>query len=138
MFAPTVCNLIRVAFPTWILRSDLYYTPVDEQFNTCDITAVIRGEERDGFCDFVRIAHPSQGYVAQELILQLFASRCRAEAETYCKCVYRARADSVDSDLAIFQIDGPRTRERSYSEPWSHRKHSTPRFLWILRPKPSE
>jgi hypothetical protein len=36
----------------------LCLTPVYEQFDTDDKTAVIRREERDGICDFIRSAHP--------------------------------------------------------------------------------
>jgi hypothetical protein len=42
----------------------LCHASIDEQLSACDITAVIRRKERDGFRDFVRIAHPSQGHSA--------------------------------------------------------------------------
>ena len=51
------------------VRSDLCHTPIYEQFYTGDITAVIRRKERDGFCDFVRIAHPPYRHSAHEVCL---------------------------------------------------------------------
>jgi hypothetical protein len=41
-------------FLTWVVPSKLCLTPGDEQFNTCDKTTVIRGEERDG--SFMRVS----------------------------------------------------------------------------------
>ena len=52
--------------PTRVERSvrtsvlDLCLTAIDEQFDPGNKTAVIRGEEHDGFSDFVRIAQPPQ------------------------------------------------------------------------------
>ena len=120
------------------LPSDLSSTTIYEQFNACDKTAVISSEEQDGFCNFVRIAHPPHRYGAQEGRLHLLSLLSILEQATEARCVYRTRANSVDADLAVFQIDGPRTRERPYREPWSHCKHSTPGFLWMLRPKQLE
>ncbi|MFY9798196.1 MAG: hypothetical protein WAK17_06605 [Candidatus Nitrosopolaris sp.] len=56
-------------FPTLVVPSDLCLAPVDEQFNPCDKTAVIRGEEQDGFRDFVRTFHSSQRHGAHEALL---------------------------------------------------------------------
>ncbi len=50
---------------------DLCRTPIDEQFDTGDKTAVIRREERDGFSDFVRIAQPPHRHGAHEVRLEL-------------------------------------------------------------------
>jgi hypothetical protein len=60
---------------------DLCHTPIDEQFNSGDTTAIIRREERDGFGDFVRSAHPPQrygGYKARLELLKLFLTLCQA------------------------------------------------------------
>src|SRR6476646_5771311 len=96
-------------------NSDLCLTPIYEQFDTSDITAVIRREERDGFCHFVRTAHSPQWYGAQEGCLQLLALYLSLYHATGHRCVYRARTDSIDADLAMFQIYGPCTHKKSYS-----------------------
>jgi len=60
---------------------DLSSAPLYEQFNTGDITAIIRREERDGFRDFVRSAHPPQrygGYKARLELLKLFLTLYQA------------------------------------------------------------
>jgi hypothetical protein len=80
---------------------DLCCTPIDEQFDAGDITAVIRREERDGFRDFVRTSHPPHrhgGYNARhELLVRATGHRC----------LDRTRADGVDADLALFELDRP-------------------------------
>ena len=45
-------------FLTWAVPSKLCLTPGDEQFNTCDKTTVIRGEERAG--SFMRVSGKKQ------------------------------------------------------------------------------
>ena len=44
--------------------SDLCYAAIHEQFDTCDITAVIGCKEGDGFGDFIRSSHSPQRYGA--------------------------------------------------------------------------
>ena len=117
---------------------DLCPTPIDEQFDAGDITAVIRREEQHGFRDFVRTSHSTHrhaGYEARLYLLDLFLSLYRAIED---QRIDRARADRVDSDLAVFQVDRPGASERSYSRPYSHRKHYAPGFRWILRQKQLE
>src|SRR5215471_2869408 len=97
-------------------NSDLCYTPVYEQFNTCDVTAVIRCEERDGFCDFVRIAHPPQRYGVHDTrqqLLVLFVS-LRSSCSPGARRVDRTRTNGTDTDLALFKIDCPCACERPY------------------------
>ena len=84
-------------------------TPIDEQFDTGDKTAVIRREERDGCCDFVKAAHSSQRHGAHEVLLPVY------QATEHCR-VNRTRIDGVDADLALFQIDCPSTREGPYGD----------------------
>jgi hypothetical protein len=55
--------------PDNLIGSDLCYASIDEQFNTCDITAVIGCKEGDGFCDIIRSSHPFQGYSAQKVLV---------------------------------------------------------------------
>jgi hypothetical protein len=105
---------ILLLFVQKIAYLDLCHTPIYEQFDTGDITAVIRREERDGFRDFVRTSnstHRHAGYNARLELLGLFLSLCQA---IEARCVDRARADGVDSDLAVFQLDCPSASERSY------------------------
>jgi hypothetical protein len=47
---------------------DLSHTPIYEQFDTGNITAVVRPEEGDGFRDFVRIAHPPHRHAGHEAL----------------------------------------------------------------------
>ena len=61
--------IVMSRFATSVVPSDLRSAPVDEQFNPCDKTAVIRGEEQDGFRDFVRTFHSSQRHGAHEALL---------------------------------------------------------------------
>ena len=97
-------------------NSDLCYTSIDEQFDTGNITAVIRCEERDGFCDFVRIAHPPQRYGVHDTrqqLLVLFVS-LRSNCSPGARRVDRTRTNGIDTDLALFKIDCPSARERPY------------------------
>jgi hypothetical protein len=85
----------------------LCHTPIDEQFDSGNITAVIRREERDGFRDFVRTSHPPHrhgGYNARLELLYLFVTLCQAIEG---RCVDRTRTYGVDADLAVFQIYRP-------------------------------
>ena len=83
---------------------DLCHTSIYKQFDTGDITAVIRSEERDDFRDFVRTSHPPQwhgGYKARlELLNPFLTLRQTIEA----RCVDRTSTDGVDSDLAVFKL----------------------------------
>jgi hypothetical protein len=60
-------NFARPANIEGFLRFVLY--PIDEQFNTCDITAIIGCKEGDGFCDVIRSSHPLQGYGAKKVLV---------------------------------------------------------------------
>ena len=60
-----------------VIPSNLCYTAVDEQIDTCDITAVIGCKEGDGFCDFVWVAYPSKWYSAYKVL------------QAKCMCVRR-------------------------------------------------
>jgi hypothetical protein len=97
-----------------VVPSDLCLTSVDEQFNTCDITAVIGCKKGDGFCDLIRITHPTHRYGAQESRLHLLSLLSILERATEARCVGRTRTDGVDTDFAVFEVDRPRTRERPY------------------------
>ena len=64
---------------------------------------------------FRRNAHPSHrygGYKARLELLDLFFTLRQAIED---RRVDRTRADRVDSDLAVFQLDRPGASERSYS-----------------------
>ena len=83
------------------------HTPIDEQFDAGDITAVIRSEERDGFRDFVRTSHPTKWhgrYNARFELVKLFLTLREA---IEARCVNGTRADGVDTDLAVFQFYRP-------------------------------
>jgi hypothetical protein len=67
--------------PAVTKSSDLCPTPIHEQFDPGDITAVIRREEQHGLCDFVRTSHSTHrhaGYEARLYLLDLFLSLYRA------------------------------------------------------------
>src|SRR5512133_2444383 len=90
---------------------DLCHTPIDEQFNTGDITAVIRSEERDDVGYFVRTPHPPKryrGYKARLKLVDLFLT-LRQAIES--RCVDNTRTDGVDTDLTLFQLDRPSAGE---------------------------
>ncbi len=83
---------------------DLCHTPIDEQFDTGDITTIIRCEERGGFCNFIRTSHPPHrhsGYKTPLELLNLFLTLRQA---IEARCVDRTRTDGVDSDLAVFKL----------------------------------
>jgi hypothetical protein len=92
----------------------LCHTPINEQFNASDITAVIRCEEQDGFRDFVRTSHLPQRHHAHDARLELFDLFLTQSHATEYRRVYWTRTDSIDTDLAVFQIDRPGTCKRPY------------------------
>src|SRR6478609_3718309 len=110
----TIWSIIGMCYDVQEDHLDLCHTSIHEQFDASDITAVIRCEERDGFRDFVRTSHSTHrhaGYEARLYLLDLFLSLYRAIEDG---CVDRARADGVDTDLAVFQIDRPCASKRPY------------------------
>ena len=90
---------------------DLRHTPINEQFDAGEITAVIRREEQNDFRDFVRSSHPTQRYGGYYTRLELLKLFSRLHQATEARCVYWTRTDGVDTDLAAFQIDRPGARE---------------------------
>ena len=56
------CDDGRLAFPPSITGRflDLALTAVDEEFTAGDVTAFVRGEERDRFGDFIRGSRSAQ------------------------------------------------------------------------------
>ena len=71
-------------------------------------------EECGGFRDFVRASHSAHrhaGYEARLYLLALFLSLYRGTEDG---CVDRTRADGVDSDLALLQINCPCASERPH------------------------
>ncbi len=90
---------------------DLCLSPIDEQFDSGDETAVIRGKEQGSFRDFVRVAQPPQRHSGREERQDLLTLLLRLPQATEARCVDRTRTDGVDADLAGFQVDGPGARE---------------------------
>jgi hypothetical protein len=76
----TGSSRILLLFVQKITYLDLCHTPIYEQFYTCNITTIIRREERDSFGDFVRTSHSTHrhaGYNARLELLDLFLSLCQ-------------------------------------------------------------
>src|SRR5215471_15136589 len=95
--------------PNYFIGSDLRYAPIYKQFNTCDVTAVIGCKEGDGFCDLIGISDPTHWHtICKSLheLLELFLTHSHTPA-THHWCIYPARTYSINTDLAVFQINSP-------------------------------
>src|SRR5262245_19289343 len=87
---------------------------VDEQFNSRDITRVVRCEKYYRLCDLIGSAESPERNSARDHRLTLFPDfRRRSEQITQPRCVDGARADRVHPNAAFFQIGCPGPRKRS-------------------------
>ena len=76
---------------------------VDEELDPRDVTAVVGGEEGDGFCDLVRSPEPSHGDDIAEVGHALPANVTAAEEFLKGGGVDRSGAYNVDADTAVFR-----------------------------------
>src|SRR6202166_430267 len=91
--------------------SNLGHAAIDEEFDSIDEAAVIGSEEQDSLRNFIRDANASKrdygslgGYETRHLLFgqtKLVVTWCR----------YGAGADDIYTDLVVFQIDDPASRE---------------------------
>ena len=90
------------------------HAPVHEEFDTCDVAAVVRREEHGGFGDLVWVSHASERNSADEGSLdfpRLFSGL--GEAVLQARGVRGTWTEGVDADFALLQVEGPqRAKER--------------------------
>src|SRR6266568_3437434 len=92
----------------------LCQTPIDEQFDPGNKTAVIRGEEQHRFGNFIRCTHAAHRRFIQHMHLELLGLLLRVPYVVPERRVDHAWADGVDTDTATFQVERPGARERSH------------------------
>ncbi len=84
---------------------DLCHTSIYKQFDTCNITTVIRSKERDDFSDFVRTSHTPHRYAGHEAslyLLDLFLTLYHAIED---RCIDITRRPQTWKFLTMNMID---------------------------------
>jgi hypothetical protein len=95
---------------------DLYLceATVDEQIDTCDEAALLGCEKQYGGRDFLGATDASQRCRGSEPGAQFVGFGGSGNLTIDDRCVDRARADRIDTNTAVLELDGPRPRERAY------------------------
>src|ERR1700740_2699734 len=93
--------------------SDLRKTAVHKNFRPGDIAALIRCEKNHSLGYFIRPAKPAEWDRARDHLAPLLTCFTRCEQIIQAGRVDGARADRIDSNSAMLEIRGPRSRERT-------------------------
>src|SRR5579864_3555874 len=93
--------------------SDLRKTAVHKNFSPGDIAALIRCEKYHGPGHFIGLAKPAEWDRAGDHLAPLLTCFARCEQIVQAGRVDGARADRVDSNSAMLEIRGPRSRKRT-------------------------
>src|ERR1700691_1301757 len=91
--------------------SNLGHAVIDEEFNSIDKAAVVGSEEQDSLRNFIGDADASKrdyGSLGGDETRHLLFGQAKLVV-TWCR--YGAGADDVYTDLVVFQIDDPASRE---------------------------
>lgn len=87
--------------------SNLDLATVDKQLHTVDEGRIIRCQEEDYLGDFVRLADPTCRNEACKVILGALGAFTVTEQFVETSRIRHSRADGVDANVAILQIEYP-------------------------------
>src|ERR1700745_825823 len=93
--------------------SDLPKTTVHKNLRPGDIATLIRCEKPHSLGPFIRSAKPAKWDCAGDHLAPLLTCFARCEQMIQAGRVDGARADRIDSNCAMLEIRGPRSRERT-------------------------